>query len=236
MRKHSAQMAVNELHKFRYMMYFTLLVSLISLGLGTSHAEDMSGQSMKGMDMKGMEPMDHQHMSMPPLPEKGHYTVVSKTYDVPDMRMVEASGKELGLRNLLNGDEPVMLNFIFTTCTTLCPVMSATFHDVQKKLGPGRKDVRLVSVSIDPENDTPAELTKYATKFKAGSQWTFLTGTVQQSVDVQMAFGIFAGEKMNHTPVTFIKAKGARSNWVRIDGLASAGQIIKEYDKLKAGK
>jgi protein SCO1/2 len=94
----------------------------------------------------------------------------------------------------------------------------------------------MVSVSIDPENDTPAELTKYAHKFKAGSQWTFLTGTSQQSVDVQMAFGIFAGEKMNHTPVTFIRAKGAANHWVRIDGLASADQIIKEYDKLQAHK
>ena len=128
-----------------------------------------------------------------------------------------------------------MLNFIFTTCTTLCPVMSGTFREVQGKLGASRKHVHLVSVSIDPENDTPAELTQYATRFRAGAQWTFLTGSSQQSVDVQKAFGVFAGEKMNHTPVTFIKAKGAHDRWLRVDGLASAEQIIKEYDKLKAG-
>jgi len=196
---------------------------------------DMKGMDMKGMDMKGMESMDHSHMSMPPLPEKGHYTVVSKTYDVPGMKLVDANGKEVDLANFLDGNEPVMLNFIFTTCTTLCPVMSGTFREVQGKLGVSRKNVRLVSVSIDPENDTPAELAKYATRFKAGAQWTFLTGSAQQSVDVQKAFGVFAGEKMNHTPVTFIKAKGAHDRWLRIDGLASAEQIVKEYDKLKAG-
>jgi protein SCO1 len=223
----------------RHIMRFVFLASLIGLGAGGANADDstgpaMQGMDMKGMDMKEMQPMDHMHM--PPLPEKGHYTVASKTYDVPDMKLVDANGKEVDLANYLGGNEPVMLNFIFTTCTTLCPVMSGTFREVQGKLGASRKNVHLVSVSIDPENDTPAELSKYAARFKAGPQWTFLTGSAQQSVDMQKAFGVFAGEKMNHTPVTFIKDKGAHDRWLRIDGLASADQIIKEYDKLKAGK
>ena len=242
MQKQVVQMASSEPDKLRYLMFFTMLFSLVWLGMGIAHADDAAGQSMQGMDMKGMdemkgmEPMDHAHMQMPPLPEKGRYTTTSKSYNVPEMKLADANGKAVDLARLLSGNEPVMLNFIFTTCTTLCPVMSGTFQEVQGKLGTGRKNVHLVSVSIDPENDTPAELSKYAARFKAGSHWSFLTGTAQQSVDVQMAFGVFAGEKMNHTPVTFIKAKGAHNQWLRVDGLASADQIIKEYDKLEAGK
>jgi protein SCO1 len=233
----------------RNMMRFALLASLIGFGTGISNAATngsadhampgMSGMDMKNMpatgmkDMPAMKPMDPA-MHMAPLPPQGHYTSTVESYKVPDLKMVDEHGKPVLLPALLTGDAPVMLNFIFTTCTTLCPVMSATFQNIQAKLGSHRKDVRLVSVSIDPENDTPARLTEYAARFKAGPQWTFLTGTMQQSVDVQMAFGIFAGEKMNHTPVTFIRAKGAGKRWVRIDGLASADQVIKEYDKLAA--
>ena len=90
----------------------------------------------------------------------------------------------------------------------------------------------MVSISIDPENDTPARLKEYAAKNKAGAQWTFLTGSLENSVAVQKAFGVFAGEKMNHKPITFMKAKGSDKNWVRLEGLAEADQILNEYDKV----
>jgi len=110
--------------------------------------------------------------------------------------------------------------------------MTSTFQQVQDKLEKNRKAVRMVSISIDPENDTPAKLKAYAEKNKAGTQWTFLTGSLENSLTVQKAFGVFAGEKMNHKPITFIKAKGSQTQWVRLEGLAEAGQIVDEYEKL----
>lgn len=156
------------------------------------------------------------------------------SYRIPDVRLVDMDGKEVSLREGLGGDEPVMLNFIFTSCTAVCPVMSATFHHVQEMLGDERDRVRMISISIDPENDTPARLREYADKFEAESQWRMLTGSVADSIAVQRAFGAFRGDKMNHAPVTFLRAGGAGDVWVRLDGLASASDIVREYRNLAA--
>jgi protein SCO1/2 len=150
------------------------------------------------------------------------------------MRLVDANGKTVSLLDVTDDHSAIFLNFIFTTCTTICPVMSSTFQQVQDKLGSSLNEVRMVSISIDPENDTPAKLKEYAAKYKAGERWSFLTGSLENSLKVQKAFGVFAGEKMSHKPITFMKAKGSDTHWVRLEGLAEAGQIIDEYTKLKS--
>lgn len=155
------------------------------------------------------------------------------TYAVQDVKLVDMNGVDVALHNVLSSNSPVILNFIFTSCTTICPVMSGTFQQVQQQLGPKRSHARMVSISIDPENDTPARLKEYASKYGVGSQWKLLTGTYENSISVQRAFGIYAGDKMNHKPVTFLKAQGSENTWVRLDGLATAPEIIREFDKLK---
>jgi protein SCO1/2 len=184
---------------------------------------DMSG-------MKGMEHMDHSAHQQS-LSKRGEYSTSVALYAVPELKLVDENGKKVSLRELTDERSAVMLNFIFTTCTTICPVMSSTFQQVQEKLGKDQKAVRLVSVSIDPENDTPAKLKQYAARYKAGPQWTLLTGTLENSLAAQKSFEVFAGEKMNHKPITFIKAKGAMQ-WTRLEGLVEADQVIGEYDKL----
>lgn len=210
--------------------------------IASVRAEDQPDNSMQGMKgMQGMQGMhemhDMDHMKhQQQLSARGTYTSSPLTVTIPQVKLVDTNGKELQLSELLNDHSAIILNFIFTTCTTICPVMSATFQQIQNKLGVDRKDVHLVSISIDPENDTPAKLKAYADKFKAGAQWTLLTGTLENSLTAQKAFGVFAGEKMNHKPITFLKAKGSNSQWIMLEGLAEADQIIKEYDKLSSGK
>jgi protein SCO1 len=178
----------------------------------------------------GHEHAGHDHHTEKP----GIYSSTAAMYSVPDVKLLDLSGAEVALQNLLSGHSPVILNFIFTTCTAICPVMSATFQQVQDQLGSNRRNVLLVSISIDPENDTPAKLKEYASRYQVGSQWKMLTGSLENSILVEKAFGVFNGDKMNHTPVTFLKAQGAESQWVRLDGLANASDIINEFDKLEA--
>jgi protein SCO1/2 len=173
----------------------------------------------------------HHHHTMA---DSSGYQRVSESYEVPDVSLVDAGGVRISLREVLGGDEPVMLNFIFTSCTAICPVMSATFRQVQEQLGEERSKVRMVSISIDPENDTPDRLKEYAARFEAGPQWRMLTGSVADSIAVQRAFGAFRGDKMNHAPATFLRAGGPGQPWVRLDGLASAADIIHEYRTLVA--
>jgi protein SCO1/2 len=174
---------------------------------------------------------DH-HMHTMHDAASGVYTRSAGAYQIPDVMLVDMSGAAVSLRKVLDGNDPIMLNFIYTTCTAICPVMSATFSGVQDQLGAESKKVRMVSISIDPENDTPAKLRAYANKYHAEPQWKMLTGSAENSIAVQRAFDAFRGDKMNHSPATFIRAGGTNQPWVRLEGFASAEDIIKEYRQL----
>lgn len=162
------------------------------------------------------------------------YVRTQAAYVVPDVKLVDADGAAVALRSELAAqDRPVILNFIFTSCSAICPVMSATFAQLQATLGPQREAVRMLSISIDPEQDTPAVLKAYAAKFDAGPQWRMLTGSREDSTAVQRAFAVYRGDKMGHTPVTFLRASPGQP-WVRLDGFASAHDIAREYRQLAA--
>jgi protein SCO1/2 len=174
---------------------------------------------------------DHHAHHMHAMQQKSARTV--KAYDIPDIPLVGMDKSKTSLRAELDGGKPVMLNFIFTSCTAICPVMSATFSQVQKALGPEREKLRLVSISIDPEHDTPERLKAYATKYGAGPEWRFLTGTAADVVAIERAFDAYRGGKMNHVPLTLLRASPG-APWVRLDGFASADDLVREYRALAA--
>jgi protein SCO1/2 len=167
----------------------------------------------------------HAHHRM--MMEQKDYKVEKSEYSIPDVVLTSHKGEQTSLPQILSVDKPVMLNFIFTTCTTICPILSASFHQVQELLGDDQK-VLMISITIDPEYDTPEQLMKYAKRFKAKDNWQFLTGSYKDVVTVEKAFNIFRGSKMNHEPITLIRGH-TNSAWTRIDGLASAEDIVKEY-------
>ncbi len=166
-------------------------------------------------------------------PHAGHHhmgpgtTRIPTEYRVPQVILVRADGKSVSLPEELNDGRPVVMNFIFTTCTTICPLMSQTFARLEKKLGEDRDKVHLVSITIDPEEDTPARLTEYARKLQAGREWQYYTGTVQAIRATEMAFGLNIGNKMSHTPLTLFRAAPGKP-WIRIDGFASADDLLWE--------
>jgi protein SCO1/2 len=157
------------------------------------------------------------------------------TYTLPRVDLVRDDGKTVSLASVLDDGRPVVLDFIFTTCTTICPVLSENFALLQKKLGAQADKVHLVSISIDPEQDTPERLSEYARRFHAGPEWRFYTGTTQASVAVQRAFEAYRGDKMDHTPATFLRAAPGRP-WVRIDGFASSEELAREFHELVAAR
>lgn len=181
----------------------------------------------------GANPNDHEHHHHHAMPdEQDGYVRSMATYTVPDVKLLDPNRAQVSLRRQLD-DKPVIMNFIFTSCGAICPVMSTTFSEVQKALGPERNAVRMVSISIDPEHDTPEALKIYAKRYGAGPQWQMLTGSLANSIAVQRAFNVYRGDKMGHTPATFLRAKAGQP-WVRLDGFASADDILREYRKLTA--
>jgi protein SCO1/2 len=184
-------------------------------------------------------PLAFAEEAVSPEPDAGHahhhhhHAVPQETrrslasYSIPDVTLTDQKGEAVHVRALLETDKPVLLNFIFTTCTAICPVMSATFAQAQGELGEDSNKVLMVSVSIDPEQDTPKALAAYAERFHAGPQWTFLTGSLEDSIAVQKAFDAYRGDKMNHAPLTLLRAS-PEGEWVRYDGFATTAELVKE--------
>lgn len=203
------------------------LFLFVSIGViipiaGTAFAEDAA------------DPHAGHHKMMMSAMSEGTKTSTAE-YVLPKIKLVRDDGKSVLLADELNDSRAVVINFIYTSCTQICPVTSRTFMQVQDKLGADRNKVHLVSISIDPEQDTPAVLRDYAKRFEAGSGWNFYTGTTEASITTQKAFEVFRGDKMNHAPVTLLRAAQGKS-WVRIDGFASADDLLSKYNEISGFK
>lgn len=139
--------------------------------------------------------------------------------EVPAVSLVRQDGEVLPSAEVL-GEGDVVVQFIFTTCPSVCPVLSAAFSQAQEEL-----DVDFVSLSTDPEVDTPQVLAAYGERYGAGPRWSLYTGTAGDSVTLQQAFGVYQSNKMRHAPATFVRHEG---QWSRIDGYATVEEIARE--------
>ena len=174
---------------------------------------------------------DDHHHHYPKAEAAPGYARQVVQYRLPAVTLVRADGSSASFPQELDDGRPVVLNFIYTSCTAICPILSQSFAEFQRKLGAERDQVRMVSVSIDPEEDTPRRLREYAQRFDAGKQWGFYTGTVAASVGLQKAFQTYFGDKMHHRPVTFLRAAPGEP-WVRLDGFTSPDELLAEYRRL----
>jgi cytochrome oxidase Cu insertion factor (SCO1/SenC/PrrC family) len=160
-------------------------------------------------------------------------TRTTATYKIPSVHLVREDGTTVSLPEEIDDGKPVVLTFIFTSCATICPVMSSLFSQLQDRLGADRSKVHMASISIDPERDRPERLAEYAKRYHAGPQWHYYTGTVEASLAVQRAFDTYRGDKMNHAPVTFVRARSG-SSWLRIDGYPTPDELAGEVRSVLA--
>jgi protein SCO1/2 len=158
-----------------------------------------------------------------------------RQYAVPSVRLVRDDGKVVSLPSEMDDGRPIVLNFIFTTCTTICPMMSSVFAQFEHRLGPDARKVHLMSISIDPEHDTPDRLAEYARRFHAGREWQHYTGTLDASVAAQRAFDVYRGGKMTHSLVTLMRAAPGKP-WLRIEGFATSDDLVRDYRELLAAR
>jgi protein SCO1/2 len=148
-------------------------------------------------------------------------------YVIPRVTLVRDDGKPVSLPAELDDGRPVVLNFIYTSCTTICPMSSQIFEQFQEDLGSGAKSVHLVSISIDPEQDTPARLRAYAAQYHAARGWDHYSGPIASIIAVQKAFNAYRGDKMSHIPLTLMRAAPGKP-WARFDGFARADDLSAE--------
>lgn len=150
-----------------------------------------------------------------------------ENYNVPDVTLLNQDGKRINFRSMIDSGKPVIIDFIYTTCTTICPVLSAGFVNVRKALGPDASKVQLISISIDPDNDRPPQMKAYLAKFNAGDGWDFLTGSRSDITRVLKSLDAYIVDKMNHEPVYILHGPHS-DDWIRIKGVIRKADLLKE--------
>jgi cytochrome oxidase Cu insertion factor (SCO1/SenC/PrrC family) len=154
---------------------------------------------------------------------------------IPDIRVYDQNGNRLNFYTDLIKGKTVAINFIFTTCTTICPPLTATFRRVQQDLAKLPLDIELISISVDPTTDTPERLQGFAAKFKAGPGWTFVTGDKTEIDSLLRALGASVVDKNDHTPMILI-GNDATGYWTRTYGLSSPAKLIEAMTEAASHK
>ncbi|MGI8989915.1 MAG: SCO family protein [Bryobacteraceae bacterium] len=137
--------------------------------------------------------------------------------------MVDQDGRVLRFYTDLVKDQTVAIQFIFTSCTTICTPLGATFHHLQE-LTSGVDRRRLISISVDPEPDTPAELRKFADRFGARNGWTLVTGERVDIENLLKALRAFTQDRSAHSAMLLI-GNDRTNRWTRAYGLSPAESL-----------
>jgi cytochrome oxidase Cu insertion factor (SCO1/SenC/PrrC family)/mono/diheme cytochrome c family protein len=144
-----------------------------------------------------------------------------------DVELVDQNGAKVRFYSDLLAGKVVVINSFFATCSGSCPIMGAAFRKIQTALGDrvGR-DVHLVSITVDPETDTPEQLRKFAKAASAGPGWHLVTGTKENVTEALRKLGLLTETKETHTAIVLIGNEPA-GVWKKAFGLADADEIVR---------
>jgi protein SCO1 len=144
-----------------------------------------------------------------------------------DVELVNQDGQKMRFYSDVLKDKVVVINTFFTTCTSVCPPMNRNMERVQEALGDRMgKDAFLVSISVDPETDTPTRLKAYGQRFHARPGWVFLTGKKENVNWALYKLGQYVETKDDHTTIIII-GNEPKGLWKKAFGLAKADELMK---------
>ena len=175
-------------------------------------------------------------IALPALAQHEHHAVAAAapdvsavTLNIADSPVIDQTGVPRRFYSDLVKDRVVVMNFIFTTCTTICPTMGATFSRVQRLLGD--RNVSLISVTVDPATDTPQRLDAWSKKLDARPGWTLVTGEKTEIDRLLKSLGVFTPSRETHTPTVLI-GNARTGHWQRASGFATPAAIVSIIDNV----
>lgn len=217
------------------MIVLALASTLVLAGWAAPAAAQHEGhQGHEGHDQQAAGHDDHSHHQAP-RPGRVEYRSEGGL-SIPDVRVRTQDGADKLFFSDLVEDKVVAMNFVFTTCTTICPPLGANFGKLQELLGDkAGRDVHLISVSVDPVTDTPERLKAWGDVFGAGPGWTLVTGDKDQITRLLKSLQVFTPDIRDHSPV-LIMGNAAKNEWTRAYGLAAPTELAGMLEKLVAGE
>src|SRR5215213_7405966 len=171
-------------------------------------------------------PHDHSHMTKTTKESSPAANYFS------DVQLINQDGKPVRFYSDVLKGKTVVVNAFFTTCTSVCPPMNRNMEKIQEVLGDrvGR-DVFLVSMTVDPETDTPARMKEYAQKFHAGPGWIFLTGKKENLDWALYKLGQYVEQKDDHKTI-FIIGNEPTGLWKIAFGMANVAELVQVVESV----
>jgi len=203
---------------------FTLLACAALLVVATGN--------LQAADSQARDPHAKHRAMMMKKSQAGE--AMSVDVDLRDNSLLTQDGTVVRLKTDVVGDRIVVIDFVYTTCTTVCPVLSAVFKQVQQGLDDAA-DVSLISISVDPLRDTPQRLKNYADDLGAGDNWVWLTGEKTSVDDVLRGLGAYSPDFEDH-PAIVLVGDPQRGTWKRFFGFPSPKKILAAVDELTGAR
>lgn len=151
-----------------------------------------------------------------------------------DVELVDQQRRRGRLARDIVGGRVVMANFVFTTCSSVCPVISAVFAQAQRQLPASlRADTRLLSLTVDPMGDTPERMAAMAARYGSEDIWRWVTGRVDNVEAALKGFGAYSARPDDHIPMAVV-GDPARDVWYRFMGTPEPGQLARTVQSLHA--
>ncbi|HEY4679588.1 MAG TPA: SCO family protein [Candidatus Angelobacter sp.] len=154
---------------------------------------------------------------------------------VPDIEVVNQDGQHVRFNSQVVEGRIAIVTGFFTTCSSMCPITQEKLAQVAKLLGPKLgKDVVIVSVSVDAENDTPAQMKEWAEKFHIGNGWTLLSGNRPEVDTLLKSLGLFVELRQRHQSALMIGS--AATGWVRISSWTAPEKLARLAESMSSAK
>lgn len=149
-----------------------------------------------------------------------------------DVVLVNQNGEKMRLYSDLLQGKTVVINSFFATCQGSCLPITRNLEKIQEALGDRLgKDARIISISVDPTVDTPAELKAFGQKFHARPGWYFLTGSKENVEFVLKKIGQFVPNKQDHYNILII-GNERTGLWKKAFGLAKSEELVKVVESV----
>jgi protein SCO1/2 len=172
------------------------------------------------------------------IDERGGFEVRNTSDCLPDITLVDQHGRNVSLASLKG--KPVVFDFIYTNCPGPCLLLTTQMKQIANRLGPRLgTEARIVSITVDPEHDHPAQLLAYASKQSADvSGWLFLTGTPKQIEDVMARFNVIrkreADGTVDHVLEFFLVDGNGRALLQYIGQKAAPDWVVRDVERVAA--
>ncbi|NNG23562.1 SCO family protein [Telluria aromaticivorans] len=161
---------------------------------------------------------------------RGHYFT--------NASFVDHTGRHVKFYDNIIQDKVVVVNMMYTACTSVCPSNTANLLNVQRALGNRMgRDVHMVSLSLLPELDSPSALRAYMQRYGVGPGWTFLTGTRGNTDIVRRRLGFYDSDPaadadlFRHTGMVSI-GNDKIDRWCMMPALTAADQIVRSIEEI----